>query len=130
MRQNIVNIALCSFAALSTAAPVDRRSNNNNVSDEFQSIDGFPTPNDQQVLNIEHRAHGSLSNSTPPASVDPDTIISLQVIAAQEQFEAAFFQQLLANVTNKEPGYVIRNSNAWTLGVDALTAIVAVSDTS
>jgi hypothetical protein len=127
MRQNIITLALCSLAALSTAAPVERRSNNNNVSDEFQGIDSFPTSNDQQILDIEQRAHGSLSNSTPPAAVDPDTIISLQVIAAQEQFEVAFFQQLLTNITNNEPGFMIRNSNARTLGLNALTAIVAVS---
>ena len=127
MRKSIIDIALCSLVALSTAAPIEQRSNNNNVSDEFQSIDSFPAPNDQQVLNIEQRAHGTLSNSTPPASVDPDTIISLQVIAAQEQFEAAFFQQLLANITNKQPGFVIRNKNAFDLGVSALTAIVAVN---
>lgn len=126
MRQNIITLALCSLAALSTAAPVERRSNNNNVSDEFESIDAFPAPNDQQILNIEQRAHGTLSNGTAPASVDPDTIISLQVIAAEEQFEAAFFQQLLANITNNEPGFVIKNSNARTLGLNALTAIVAV----
>ena len=126
MRQNLITLALCSLAAISNAAPVERRSNNN-VVDEFQSIDGFPTPNNQQVLDIEQRAHGTLSNSTPPASVDPDTIISLQVIAAQEQFEVAFFQQLLANITNNEPGFVIQNANARTLGLSALTAIVAVS---
>lgn len=130
MRQNMITLALCSLAAFSTAAPVERRSNNNNVSDEFQSIDGFPAPNDQQILSIEQRAHGTLSNSTPPASVDPDTIISLQVIAAQEQFEVAFFQQLLTNITNNEAGFLIRNSNARTLGLNALTAIVAVSATN
>jgi hypothetical protein len=130
MRQNLITLALCSLAALSAAAPVERRSNNNNVVDEFQSIDGFPTPNNQQVLDIEQRAHGTLSNSTPPASVDPDTIISLQVIAAQEQFEVAFFQQLLTNITNNEPGFVIQNANARTLGLNALTAIVAVSATN
>lgn len=129
MRPNTITLALCSLAALSAAAPVERRSNNNNVNDEFQSIDGFPAPNNQQILNIEQRAHGTLSNGTPPASVDPDTIISLQVIAAEEQFEAAFFQQLLTNITNNEPGFVIKNSNARTLGLNALSAIVAVSVT-
>ncbi|EED17039.1 sexual development protein (LsdA), putative [Talaromyces stipitatus ATCC 10500] len=125
MRQNIIQLALCGLAALSTAAPANRRSTNNNVSDEFQSIDGFPAPNPQQLLETERRAHGTLSNSTPPDSVDPDTIISLQVIAAEEQFEAAFFQQLLANVTNNEAGYEIVGGNARTMGIDALTAIVA-----
>ncbi|KAH8688839.1 putative sexual development protein [Talaromyces proteolyticus] len=101
------------------------RSNNNNVLDEFQNIDSFPSPNQQQLENTEQRAHGTLSNSTPPAKVDPDTIISLQLIAAQEQFEAAFFQQLLSNVSNAEPGYVIENANAAELAISALTAIVA-----
>lgn len=127
MRQNIINLALCSLAALSTAAPVERRSINNNVIDEFENIDSFPSPSPQQLLNTEQRAHGTLSNGTPPATVNPDTIISLQVIAAEEQFEAAFFQQLLTNITNNEPGFLIPNTNARTMGINALTAIVAVS---
>lgn len=126
MRSDIYSrLALCGLVALSTAAPTQRRSVNNNLSDEFEDIDSFPSPNAQQLLSIEQQAHGTLSNGTPPASVSPDTILSLQVIAAQEQFEAAFFEQLLTNVTNCESGFEIDDEDARDLAINALTAIVA-----
>jgi hypothetical protein len=127
MYQDIFYLTLCGLTALSTAAPAARRSTNNNVNDEFENIDNFPNPNAQQLLSTDQRAHGTLTNSTPPASVSSDTVISLQLIAAQEQFEAAFFNQLLANVTNAEPGFQFNNTDAQTLAIDSLTAIVAVS---
>lgn len=124
----MMSLAWCGLMALSTAAPsADRRSVNNNVNDEFESIDGFPNPSDQQLADIEQQAHGTLSNSTPPASVSSDTILSLQVIAGQEQFESAFFEQLLTNVTNSEPGFEIDDANERKVAINALTAIVAVS---
>lgn len=125
MRRDIIKAALLSLAAASAASPLARRSFKNNVVDEFKNIDGFPSPSPQQLLGTQQRAHGTLSNSTPPAEVSPDTITSLQVIAAQEQFEAAFFQQLLTNVTNNVTGFRIADdSREFT--VRALTAIVAV----
>lgn len=129
MRRSIISHLFAASLAtlLATAAPLERRSYNNNVSDEFQDIDNFPNPNTQQLLNTEQRAHGTLSNSTPPARVDPDTILSLQVIAAQEQFEAAYFQQLLTNVTNNVTGFVIKDVEDRKIKINALTAIVAVS---
>lgn len=130
MHANIIYLAVCGLTALSTAAPIERRSNNNNLVDEFENIDSFPTPSAQQLLDTEQRAHGTLSNSTPPASVDPDTILSLQIIAGEEQFEAAFFQQLLTNVTNEETGFEFDHKEERELAIDALTAIVAVSFTS
>ncbi|KAH8701548.1 putative sexual development protein [Talaromyces proteolyticus] len=125
MRQAIIKLALGYLVALAAASPIRRRSLNNNVVDEFENIDSFPNPSPQQLLSTEQRAHGTLSNSTPPASVNPDTIISLQVIAAQEQFEAAFFQQLLTNVTNCEPGFYIDDIDSRDFTIKALTAIVA-----
>jgi hypothetical protein len=118
-------ITLLGLTALATASPV-RRSSNNNVVDEFKNVDGFPAPNAQQLLNIEQRAHGTLSNGSAPANVSDDTILSLQVIAAEEQFEAAYFQELLANVTSGATGFYIENWEARELAINALTAIVAV----
>lgn len=126
MRREITKAALLCLAASAAATPLGRRSSNNNVSDELENIDGFPNPSAQQLLNTEQRAHGTLSNSTPPASVNPDTITSLQVIAGQEQFEAAFFQQLLTNVTNNVTGFCIDDADSREFTVRALTAIVAV----
>jgi hypothetical protein len=127
MRRDITKAVILCLAASSAASPLGRRSFNNNVVDEFENIDDFPNPSPQQLLGTEQRAHGTLSNSTPPASVNPDTITSLQVIAAQEQFEAAFFQQLLANVTNDATGFCIDDAESKEFTIRALTAIVAVS---
>ena len=118
-------LVLLGLSSLATAIPI-RRSVNNNVVDEFKNIDGFPNPSKQQVLKIYEQAHGTLSNSTPPSTVDPDTILSLQVIVAEEEFEAAFYQQLLTNVTMEVPGFHIENLEAREVVVKALTAIVAV----
>lgn len=118
-------IALLGLTALAAASPV-RRSVKNNVVTEFKNVDGFPAPSAQQLLDIEQRAHGTLSNGSVPAQIDPDTVISLQVIAAEEQFEAAFFQQLLFNVTSEVKGFHIANWEARELAVKSLTAIVAV----
>ncbi|CRG89045.1 hypothetical protein PISL3812_06080 [Talaromyces islandicus] len=121
----ITKAAFLCLAASATASPLARRSFNNNVADEFENIDDFPNPSAEQLLGTEQNAHGTLSNSTPPASVDPDTIRSLQVIASQEQFEAAFFQQLLTNVTNDVTGFYIADGPSKESTVRALTAIVA-----
>lgn len=126
MRRDITKAVLLFLAASAAASPLGRRSFNNNVVEEFKNIDDFPNPSAQQLLDTEQRAHGTLSNSTPPASVNPDTITSLQVIAGQEQFEAAFFQQLLTNVTNDVSGFYIDNADSKEFTVRALTAIVAV----
>jgi hypothetical protein len=118
-------ITLLGLTALATASPV-RRSSNNNAVDEFKNVDGFPAPDAQQLLNIEQRAHGTLSNGSVPANISEDTILSLQVIAAEEQFEAAFFQELLTNVTSGVTGFYIENWEARELAINSLTAIVAV----
>lgn len=127
MRGAIACMALSGLTTLSAAVPLQARSFDNNVVNEFKSIDNFPTPSAQEILNIEQRAHGTLSNSSAPATIDPDTVISLQVIAAQEQMEAGFFQQLLTNVTEQGPGFGFRIGAAQQFAIEALTAIVAVS---
>ncbi|TVY55519.1 hypothetical protein LCER1_G004277 [Lachnellula cervina] len=67
--------------------------------------EGYPTPNAQQVVQIETQAHGSLPNGPSPSSVSSDTVTSLQLIAFNEIFETAFFSSLIQNVTNNVPGY-------------------------
>lgn len=126
MRGDITKAALLCLAASAAASPLVRRSYNNNLTDEFEDTDDFPNPSAKQLLGTEKNAHGTLSNSTPPASVNQDTIRSLQVIAHQEQFEAAFFKQLLSNVTNDVTGFYIDDGPSKESTVKALTAIVAV----
>lgn len=67
--------------------------------------DGFPSPNAEQLKSISKQADGSLSNAPPPATLAASTLQSLQAIAVNEEFEVAYFRNLLANVTLGVPGY-------------------------
>lgn len=69
------------------------------------STDGFPNPDDQQVLKIEVEAGGLLSNAPPPPKLSDDGIANFQLIAFNEQFEVAFFSSLVENITNNVAGY-------------------------
>jgi hypothetical protein len=74
---------------------------------KFPLSNGFPViANPSGALtDIEKAAHGSLPNGNPPATVTPDTLTSLQLIAFNELAEVAFFTELIANITNKVDGY-------------------------
>lgn len=87
----------------------------------------FPTPIPSQVPDIEAQAHGSLPNGAPPATVNADTITSLQAIASQEAFEVAYFHSLLENVTNSAPGdgYHFNEPKERSYVIASLTAIQA-----
>ncbi|KAK9799957.1 putative Late sexual development protein [Seiridium cardinale] len=69
------------------------------------SSDGFPAPNDEQVLEIEADAGGLLSNEPPPPELSEDGIANFQLIAFNENFEVAFFSSLIENITNNVEGY-------------------------
>ncbi|KAI1266892.1 hypothetical protein F5Y18DRAFT_380835 [Xylariaceae sp. FL1019] len=66
---------------------------------------GFPTPNAQQVLAIEHQALGKLSNANPPPKLSQAGVTNFQLILFNENTEVAFFSELIANITNNVPGY-------------------------
>ncbi|KAI3319529.1 hypothetical protein HD806DRAFT_509283 [Xylariaceae sp. AK1471] len=69
------------------------------------SDDGFPMPNAQQVLNIERQASGRLSNLAPPPTLSQAGIANFQLIAFNENFEVAFFEDIIKNITNNVPGF-------------------------
>jgi hypothetical protein len=69
------------------------------------STDGFPTPNAQQLLDIENEAGGLLSNAPPPPTLSPAGIANFQLIAFNEFFEVAFFSSLIDNITQSISGY-------------------------
>jgi hypothetical protein len=71
----------------------------------FPVNDGFPTPSPDQVKKIEQKALGTLSNATPPPNASADGLISLRLIALNELFEVAFFEDLICNITKKVEGY-------------------------
>ena len=69
--------------------------------------DGFPNPNANQLEGISQLAGGTLSNAPPPASLSPSSIPIFQLIAFNENFEVAFFNSLINNITNEISGYQI-----------------------
>jgi hypothetical protein len=74
----------------------------------------------QQVYKL---AGGTLPNGALPSSLKASGIQALQLIAANELFEVAYFTELLQNVTNQVPGYQVDD---YDYVVDTLTAIRAV----
>jgi Ferritin-like domain len=96
----------------------------------FPLTNGFPTianPSDA-LTAIELAAHGSLPNSTPPKSVNSDTLTSLKLIAFNELTEVAFFTELIYNITNQVEGYHrhdIGNDEDVEFVLASLTAIQA-----
>lgn len=96
---------LASALALAGSSAATWPPNSKDCTTTAAAADGFPTPNAQQLRDISERADGSLSNAPPPATLADSTLQSLQVIAFNEEFETAYFQSLLANVTMGVPGY-------------------------
>ncbi len=88
---------------------------------------GFPNiKNPSQALtDIETQAHGTLPNGPPPASIQPDDLTSLRLIAFNEIFETFYFTELLQNVTNNVPGYGFQDQNLRQQVIDELTAVQA-----
>jgi hypothetical protein len=74
----------------------------------------------QQVYKL---AGGTLPNGALPSSLKAGGIQALQLIAANELFEVAYFTDLLQNVTNKIPGYQVED---YDYIVATLTAVRAV----
>lgn len=85
----------------------------------------FPNPSQQQILDIQSQAHGSLPNGPPPATINPNTLTSLRLIAFNELFEVAFFSSLLNNITANATGYEFQATSSRDSAVAAVTAILA-----
>lgn len=88
--------------------------------------DGFPTPNSNQLKQIQQNALGTLPNGPPPPNISADGLINLRLVAANELFEVAYFSDLLNNVTNSVKGYEIDGNNKDFV-IKTLTAVLAVS---
>jgi hypothetical protein len=91
----------------------------------FPLANGFPTLNATSLAAVYKLAGGTLPNGALPTSLTPAGTQALQLIAANEIFEVAYFSELLANVTNSVPGdgYNVADKDYV---VDTLTAIVNV----
>jgi hypothetical protein len=87
--------------------------------------DGFPNPNDKQLLAIEELAHGTLPNGPPPPSLSTQGGINFQFLQFNEEFEVAFFADLLHNITTNVPGYEIKGDEQQKLVIEIITAVLA-----
>jgi hypothetical protein len=83
-----------SAASLAAAAPFS-----------FPLANGFPNLNSTALQQVYKLAGGTLPNGALPSSLKPSGVQALQLIAANEEFEVAYFTELLANITNNVPGY-------------------------
>ena len=94
----------------------------------FPLADGFPSPNPAQLAQIQATAGGSLPDGPLPTSLKPAGVTTLQLIALNEIFEVAYFNDLLTNVTTGVPGYDVEALGFnKTYVVNTLTAVRAVS---
>lgn len=90
----------------------------------YPLANGFPNLNSTALQQVYKLAGGTLPNGPLPTSLTAAATAALQLIAANELFEVAYFSELLANVTNKVTGY--EAASVDTLLIESLTAIVNV----
>jgi hypothetical protein len=71
----------------------------------FPLPNGFPFPSDAAVEEVFTRAGGNFTNAPLAPMFDDDSLTSWKLQAFNEFIEVAFFTQLIANVTDRVPGY-------------------------
>jgi hypothetical protein len=117
---SVIGASLLSILALSSASPLKRAYN------PFPLSDGFPNPSPQQLAKTQETAAGTLPNGPPPPKLSDQGVLNLQVIAVNELFEVAYFNELLSNVTNNVEGYHIEDKSAREVMINTLTNVRAV----
>ena len=93
----------------------------------FPLPNGFPNPSQSQLADIQKAAGGTLPNGPLPPTLKDDASTTLNLIALNELFEVAYFTQLLANVTQKVPGYDCGIAPECEMLVQTLQSVVNVS---
>jgi hypothetical protein len=121
MHSSIIYTAAFAANLISAAPAAKREFSPDNV--YFPLENGFPNPSQDQTLQIQIQAHGTLPNGPPPPKLSPEGITNLQLIALNELFEVAYFTELVYNVTNKVSGYDLGYGHNYVL--ESLHAIVA-----
>ena len=84
---------------------------------------GFPNLNATALAEVFKLAGGPIPNGPLPTSLKAGGTQALQLIAANEEFEVAYFSELLSNVTNDVPGYDVKDKDYV---VKTLTAVLNV----
>lgn len=106
-------IVISAAVSLTAAAPFS-----------FPLANGFPKLNATAMAAVYKLAGGTLPNGALPTTLKDSGAQTLQLIAANEIFEVAYFSELLANVTNDVTGYDLGADKDYV--VKTLTAVVAV----
>lgn len=91
------------------------------------TTNGFPSPNAQQLVAINKKADGQISNAPPPPKIANSSLTAFQLIAFNELFEVAFFNSLAQNVTNNVTGFEVGHMEKHKL-LNILDTVIAVSD--
>ncbi|KAJ5379108.1 hypothetical protein N7509_012227 [Penicillium cosmopolitanum] len=114
-------VAFLSAVSLVSAAPVSER-----TPDVDQDLpDGLPYPSPSELTLVEQNAHGTLPNTSPPPVISNKGITNLQLIAFNELFEVAFFNELITNITDNVEGYRFSDADDKSLVLASLKAILA-----
>jgi len=116
---SVIGASLLSILALSSASPLKRAYN------PFPLSDGFPNPSPQQLAKTQKTAAGTLPNGPPPPKLSDQGVLNLQVIAVNELFEVAYFNELLSNITNNVEGYHIEDKSAREVMINTITNVRA-----
>lgn len=114
--------ALLGVAHLCLAAPIT------NLTSPKILPDGLPTPSPSELESIEERAHGTLPNGAPPSGISEGGLTNLKLVAFNELFEVAFFEELITNITEKVVGYRFSNEDDYDFVLNGLKVILAVRD--
>ncbi|KAE9362549.1 late sexual development protein [Stipitochalara longipes BDJ] len=102
---------LLASAGLAAAAPFT-----------YPLANGFPNLNTTALEQVYKLAGGTLPNGALPSTLTPNGVQALQLIAANELFEVAYFTELLQNITSKVHGY---HEGHHQYIIDTLTSVIA-----
>lgn len=93
--KNLISAAVFASGALAAPTPAQL------------PADGFPSPNADQLNDINTKADGTLSTAPPPPALNASSIPIFQLINFNENFEVAFFNSLVYNITNDVSGFQV-----------------------
>lgn len=108
-------LTLLGAALLACAAPFS-----------FPLPNGFPFPGAVALEKLFTTAGGNFTNAPLAPKFDDDSLTSWKLQAFNEFMEVAFFTQLIANITDRVPGYELDPMNEDYI-LSSLKAIQAVS---
>lgn len=88
----------------------------------FPLANGFPNLNSTAIEAVYKLAGGTLPNGALPTSIKASGVQTLQLLAANEIFEVAYFTELLSNITSGVAGYEAGNTDYIKKTLEAVIA--------